>query len=154
MLVLLVPGLRPGRVMPFMRRWHWWQRMRALSGYTVRVALAGVWCWVSRTLPRSAPMAWALSHRSMPDEFGVPVGLVGPGPVGAGDLADFAFALALAGAGVAGAAEYDAAGVLGVFQDAGDGVGGSIRSRPGGALARSRRRAMVRYDSFSTTRHS
>ena len=88
------------------------------------------------------------------DQFGVAVGLIGPGPVGAGDVADFPLAWALAGAGVAGPAEHDAAGVLGVLQDVGNSAGAQPFPSGDGASARSSRRAMVRRDTFSYTRHS
>jgi len=52
----------------------------------------------------------------------VPGVVGGPGPVGAGHGADFPLSPAGAGAGVAGAAEHHPAGVLGVSQDAGDGL--------------------------------
>ena len=71
------------------------------------------------------------------DQFGVPVGLICPGPVGAGDVADFPFALALAGAGVAGPAEHHPAGVLRVLQDVGDGAGApslAVRGRRAGPV--------------------
>jgi len=63
---------------------------------------------------------------------GVLVG--GPGPVLAGQLDDSLFAFAAGRAGVGGAAEHDAAGVLGVLQDAVDG-GGAPRAAFGGGRA-------------------
>ena len=109
---------------------------------------------MSKAAHRASRMAAGASWSStLPQvhvrQGGMPVLVGDPGPVGAGDLADFPFAFALAGAGVEGPAEHYPPGVLGFFRMPAT-VGGLHPFPSGaGAPAASRRRTMAGQDSFS-----